>query len=494
MVTEARPDGVLARLPLQIGTSATWNVTGAALTLLPSIAVTFLPCAYLGVRGLVASAFVTLTITAPFVVYAIASMVRARRHRASDVLLHADGVVVVGGPMHGRRIRWNDLAPPFVSVVKVTEKRLRLGWMLLGAFMFVLFLAVLVWQIVIQEFCVESLRLFGTPWKRKEIDVWQLWIIAGRERILAATTEEEIEASSMTAAAESIEAVVSGRRYVEQAPAVAAQVISCQSCGAPQVPEDADAVVCPYCRNPVPMLPYARQQAAATRAMSESRGTGKRIVQKLLQQPPASRINVRLTVFAVMMFLVWPVAWAVIAPHVIADGWDMFDIPVLLLPFVAVLGWSFLARAQLADRGALQLLTLGFGALAPRRQGEPPRCRRCQGPLPPTEVGGVVACRYCGADNVVGLDLRPVVGPARAEQATLEHALAKRASEKTKWGLLSGVAVAALLVWIGATTIYLAANIGDDSSSRPVPAPAKSSPVPSSPAPKPSGIPVRPRR
>jgi hypothetical protein len=70
-------------------------------------------------------------------------------------------------------------------------------------------------------------------------------------------------------------------------------------------------------------------------------------------------------------------------------------------------------------------------------------------------MGGVTECRYCGADNVVGLDLRPMVGPARAEQATLEAALQKRSSEKTKWAILSGVAVIALLVWGAATAAYL---------------------------------------
>jgi hypothetical protein len=203
------------------------------------------------------------------------------------------------------------------------------------------------------------------------------------------------------------------------------------------------------------MNPVARQQAAGMKAASASRETTRQAVAKLLRQPAASTINVRLAIFTALMFVVWPVAWVIVAPHVIGNGFDEFDIPMLLLPVAGVLAWSFLMRAQLADRGALQLLTLGFGALAPTKEGDPARCRRCQGPLPDSTVGGVVECRYCGADNVVGLDLRPLVGPARAEQATLEASLQQRSSEKTKWTVLSVLAVGGLLLWMAGTTIYL---------------------------------------
>jgi hypothetical protein len=445
----------LARLPLQIGTSATWNATGAAATLLPALAFTLLPVLYGGAAGVLVAMFVGLTLTAPFIVYAIASLLRARHARASDVLLDGHGVTVVGGPMHGRRIAWNELAPPYAQVQQVTEKRFQLGYLLLGALLFLLFLAAIALMIVARNVNLNVFRIFGTPWKRKDIQFWQLWIFAGGERILAATSEREIEAQSMQAAAESIEAVATGRQYVQQAPAVASHVITCPGCGAPAVPDDTPAVTCPYCRTQVPMTPYARQQAAATRAASSSRDTTRKAVAKLLHQPQASNINVRLAIVTALMFAVWPLSWMIVAPHVIGNGWDVFDVPVLLLPFAGVLAWSFVARAQLADRGALQLLTLGFGALAPRRQGEPPRCRRCQGPLESSEVGGVVACRYCGSDNVVGLDMRPLVGPARAQQATLEAALSQRSSEKTKWAILSGLAILALLVGTAITAIYV---------------------------------------
>lgn len=460
VATTAQPSKPLARLPLQIGTSATWNATGAALTLLPALALTVLPIAYLGEVGAVISLFVLLLLTLPFVIYGIACLVRSRRSRASDIHLDAGGIVVDGGPMHGRHIAWGELAPPFAHVEMTTEKRFRLGWLLLGALMFILFLCFLALAIASKgEGLGGAIRVFGTPWKRKEITIWRLWIITRTERIVAAVTDREIEAWSMQAAAESIEAVMAGRTYVEQAPAVAAQIVTCPRCGAPAVPDEAAAIACFYCRGTVPMPPHVRQQAAATRAMSASRVTSQKIVAKLLDQPRAASVNVRLLLLVLLMFFAWPIGWGVVAPQLIADGWSPMDAAFLALPFAAVLAAAFLARAPLADRGALQLLTLGFGALAPRTAGEPSRCRRCQGPLASAELGGVSPCRYCGADNIVGLDLRPTVGPARAEQATFDKALERRASEKTKWGILSVVAILALLGWIGGTAAVLAMDI-----------------------------------
>jgi hypothetical protein len=272
---------------------------------------------------------------------------------------------------------------------------------------------------------------------------------------MVAQTDREIEADSMHAAAASIEAVVNGRRYVEHAPAIATQVTACPQCGAPAVPDDAPAVPCTFCRAWVPLPPQVRGQAASTKAMQASRQTQQRMVERLLKQPQAANTNGWTLVFSVLMFVAWPLGWGLIAYRVLDDGFQAEDAGFLLLPFAAVLGAFFLARARLADRGALQMLTLGFGALAPRREGEPSRCRRCQAPLPDVGLGGVAQCRYCAAENIVGLDLRPSVDEARAEAVTFDQALKKRASEKMLWGVLSVVAIIALLGWIGGVVAYI---------------------------------------
>jgi hypothetical protein len=451
----------MVRLPLLVGTSCGWNATAAAFTLLPAIALTVFPLAYDPEIGAIVGLVLLVAITLPYIIYAIASLVRSVRARASDVVIDAAGIVIHGGPHHDRRLAWQELSPPFATVEVATEKRFRLGRLLFGTVLVILSLAVNALVLLVLANSKESTAnigfvWFGSPWKRKEITVWRLWIVTPRENILVGTTDREQEASSMGAAAESIDAVVAGRRYVEQAPAVPARIVTCHNCGAPVVPVPAPAVPCFYCGAQVAIPPDIAQQAMAVQAMRASRATSQRIVAKLVEQPRASRVNVRILVLAVFMFLAWPIGWALVAPRVVADGWSPTDIAFLLLPFAAVLAVCFFARAGLTDRGALQLLTLGFGALAPRRDGEPARCRRCQGPLPAADVGGCVSCAYCAADNVVGIDLRPTVQAARAEQTSLDDALRKRSSERTTWAFMTALAVLLLGAWVGGSIAFVA--------------------------------------
>jgi hypothetical protein len=49
-----------------------------------------------------------------------------------------------------------------------------------------------------------------------------------------------------------------------------------------------------------------------------------------------------------------------------------------------------------------------------------------------------------------------MVGPARDQQATLEAALSQRTSEKTRWAVLSGLAVFGLVLGTALSAIYVA--------------------------------------
>jgi hypothetical protein len=193
--------------------------------------------------------------------------------------------------------------------------------------------------------------------------------------------------------------------------------------------------------------------------MAQSRTTTTQMIAKLRDQPRAAHTNGWLLAFSIFMFGAWPLGWGIIAFRILGDGFQAQDTLFLMLPLAAVLGGFFMARGRLADRGALQLLTLGFGALAPRKDGEPSRCRRCQGPLPNAGIGGVAHCAYCSAENIVGLDLRPSLDPARTEQVTFDDALKKRAKEKMLWTVLTVVAIITLLGWIGGTIVYVASMV-----------------------------------
>jgi hypothetical protein len=429
----------LARLPLQIGTTATWGAARAAASLFPSLG-----CIVGGVILLVnassddnGSGFVGILIGGLLLVYACIHLYGALKTRASDLLFYPEGLHVDGGRLHGRRFGWQELAPPFARIEDTTANRLTV-WRI---FLFVLSLSGRGYRRIVSPV---------TP-----VRVWRLWLNHRGQELLVAETDRPIEADSMTAAATSIDAVLSGRKSVEEAPSVAVQVTVCAACGAPAVPDDAPAVACAYCRQWVQLPAQVRSQAAAAKALEQSRGTTAKMVAKLREQPRAARVNGWLFVYTLMMFGAWPLGWGLIAYRVLDDGFQPLDALFLALPFAAVLGGFFFARGRLADRGALQLLTLGFGALAPRREGEPSRCRRCQGPLPGAGLGGVAQCRYCNAENIVGLDLRPSIDPARAEQQTFDLALKKRAKEKVLWGMLTVVATLALLGWAAGTAAYI---------------------------------------
>jgi hypothetical protein len=468
----ADPRGaVLARLPLQIGTTSAWSAGRAAAALFPGFA---LVGSAVSLAAHLNDYRLTLAVGAVgvlLVLYAISHMRGAVRTRASDVLLFADGLAVDGGRLHGEKISWSELTAPYAEMEDTTARRITMGSILM----------------VVLAILTRSTNMASGV--TSAVQVWRLHVYRKGERKMIAETDRPIERDSMSAAASSVSAVVSGQRYVAEAPTIAAKILTCNSCGAPAVPDDAPFVTCSFCNMRVVLPDDIRGQAAAAKTMSQSRGTTAGIIAKLREQPRAAHTNVWLAVLAAVMFGAWPIGWGLIAFRVLADGFQATDLFCLLLPFAAVLAGFFLARARLADRGALQLLTLGFGALSPKKEGEPSRCRRCQGPLPSAGLGGVTQCRYCAAENIVGLDLRPSVDPARAEQTNFDEALQKRATEKRLWTTLSIVAGFALLAWIGGTTAYIIHMEDDGKPASGKPHPNSTTPWPPTP---PKGNPPAP--
>ena len=93
----------LARLPLQIGTTATWSAARSALTLFPSLAiVAFGVSLGFTTRSLILALFVAVP-GILLAVFAGTHLVTAVKTRASDLLLYPDGVLVDGGRLHGHR-------------------------------------------------------------------------------------------------------------------------------------------------------------------------------------------------------------------------------------------------------------------------------------------------------------------------------------------------------------------------------------------------------
>jgi len=467
-------EGVLARLPLQIGTTATWSAGRSAATLFPGIALLGAAVAIVATLHTGKLALVVLVPGVLLIAFAIGHVLGAIRNRASDVMLLTSGLVVDGGRLHGSSMPWGELTPPFAEVEETSIRRITLK----------------VIGLIVLSMMMERLMVVSA---REPVRVWRLHVHHRGQRLMVGETDRPIERDSMLAAAASVCAVVSGQRYVAQAPTVAARIVTCNRCGGPAVPDDAPWVPCVYCGAQVALPDDVRGQAAATKSQSPERSRTGEIIAKLRDQPRAARANAWLLVLSILMFGAWPLGWGLIAFRVLDDGFQLTDVLFLALPFAAVLAGFFLARGRLADRGALQLLTLGFGALAPARDGEPSRCRRCQGPLSAAGLGGVTRCRYCAAENIVGIDLRPSVDQARAEQSGFDDALRARRKEKTLWTTLSLVATVALLCWIGGTAAYIASmvTLEPDAPPAPVAQPATTTtPAVTKPPPRPAPAPA----
>jgi hypothetical protein len=463
-------DGVLARLPLQIGTTATWSAGRSAATLFPGIALVGAAVAIVATIHTVKLALVVLVPAVLLIAFAIGHLIGAIRNRASDIMLLTSGLVVDGGRLHGSSMPWGELTPPFAEVEETSVRRITLKVILL----------------IVLSMMIERIMVISA---REPVRVWRLHVHHRGQRLTVGETDRPIERDSMLAAAASVCAVVSGQRYVTQAPTVAARIVTCNACGGPAVPDDAPSVRCAYCGAQVALPDDVRGQAAATKSQSPERSRTGEIIAKLRDQPRAARANAWLLVLSFLVFGAWPLGWGLIAYRVLDDGFQLTDVLFLALPFAAVLAGFFLARGRLADRGALQLLTLGFGALAPARGGEPSRCRRCQGPLPAAGLGGVTRCRYCAAENIVGIDLRPSVDQARAEQSGFDDALRARRKEKRLWTTLTFVATLALLCWIGGTAAYISTMVTLDLDEPPTPAAAQPPPTATAvtkPAPRPT--------
>jgi hypothetical protein len=492
------------RLPLQIGTSSLWSLARGSATLLPGLAIVVGGLFVLVEVWTVACAI--LVLGGLLVWFAGMHLYLAARARPSDVLLDGRGLRIDGGVHHGRAIPWAHVDPARCALETQQVKRYTL-LRIFGNFFAVLL-----------SLLARGNRFFWI--EPALIDIAKLSVgLRDGSKVVVAEAERPVEKESLEALFDAIRssgwhethagqaaspAPVPAARGRNRHTAMGLQVLICMRCGGIAAPEDKPQVVCRYCQSPVAVPPDLQERIRAANQVAAGRGTSDRLVGKLLQQPGAKRTGTRLFAAAVPMMLAWPAALAAIAVEASANALGFGSaVELLLFPIAVILGLFFILRAKLADRFALRLLTLDFGAQRPARAGDPHTCRQCDAPLPERPGSVLVRCVYCGADNVLGLDLRRDAGKATREASSLEDALAKRTKERTLWGLLTVVAV--LLVLLGGVFLVdgLYAMAGDDShpTARRVPAAAPATPTaasrpastpPRPPPPKPTPSPVKP--
>lgn len=321
--------------------------------------------------------------------------------RASDAAIDADGITVEGGPYDGRSFLWDEID------------------------------------------CGAS-RIGRADLDPRE----HLWVAMrdGREfPIAAATGDKGVESLHVlrdviaaSPAWRSGVAVADRRGSPERARTA---ILTCDACGAQLRPVD-DGRPCPYCAAAVTVPAELRARIAETRRALTLRSETDALVERLLALPSARRTNV--LVLAASLWMLVAVPFAVFS-------FDSEPNRAAVAAGLCVLAFLFL-YARIIDRFALRVVLVAFAATAPLRAGDPERCRRCDGPLP-DETRAICRCVYCGADNVLGIDLgiQRDLGQAHDE---LEPALEFRERHRRVLKALLGATVLA----VGATVAFVRAR------------------------------------
>ncbi len=298
----------------------------------------------------------------------------ALRSRASDAILDSVGLRIEGGPHSGRRLAWSDL------------------------------------------------RLDGC---RIETD-YNAVVQSGNQRtyqqrlFLRLTSGQDLAVASSFDATEqdSFAALLTTLQALSQAPATpvkdpseptTAQSLVCSGCGAAAVPVDAPASTCSFCGQHTPMPDDVRERVQRAHQSTRARVRGTARLKWLLSRPQAATTNRWLLGVLVAKYLM---------------PFFLLARPRLWLTAIAVV-WMLgrVLQMKLAARQVFQALILDYAAV-PAMSGQPLRCRRCAGALPPTEATDlIVCCAFCQAENLTGIDVQKHARAAERRDAELAATL-----------------------------------------------------------------------
>ena len=385
------------------------------------------------VMGALAALFILL-----FIIFVAQNTRRALERGASDVLLDQRGISVSGGRADGLSLPWSELQAPGASVEQLEDKRVTITGMMgsiaLGS------LALMVsGRNDVQGPSAEDID------PNSDVGKWVLTLHGIVPKVVA-ETDDASEARSFKSARSSIASLVEGRTEVANQPAVARDFLACPQCEAPQVLQDAASLACPYCGATVEVSEAFRAQARSVTALGESFERTRSTVARLREQPLGQQVALVTHAIVVLMLLGFVGSWWMASRIQGQLGVLLFPLPF------AIVGLAYsLTRAWLAGRAALRMLSLGYGALAPTQSGQAARCRRCFGPLAQSPAGAVVRCGYCSTDNVMGIDLRPVVHATRSAEETLEPMLQHLARERRTAFVITGITLGLSAVWVAST-------------------------------------------
>jgi hypothetical protein len=387
-------------MPLSTGASPVNLALGIGLVGFVGAAPVFisslLPLFFLGVSGIVLAIWFFALSTLPFV---------ARKQRASDVVLEASGVSIVGGPYDGQHVKWSELS---AAPAKLT------------------------WGGKGQDCCLA--------------------LPGGRQIV----TSEPDERASLGNLARTLNAFAKGHQAA-QAEAKTygqqARVPTCPQCGAPLTPSTEPTVQCVHCRAQCALPERVRNEVVALQKLVDAR-THTQSALGILSRWPASRtLNLVLASASIPLVLGWPVSGALASEYFqYHDVFRWRDVGVLFVSTAALsLGLCFWLSAQVVHRQAFGLVVASFHAV--RLSDDGLGCHACGAPLPVAPDAPLVACVFCRADNVVlGLDLAPRVEAESSQARSLDDLLRQRLGSLKFWRRLSFVA--ALLIVSGGAFLF----------------------------------------
>jgi hypothetical protein len=426
----ARKQAGELRLPLQVGTSSLLGFAHASAAFVPgflligSIALPALLApwddALAAYPHLIAPYIFAVSFGGGMIAYARKHARLALSERPSDIVLGADGLRVEGGPLGGFQASWDDIES--VDVVGRHEK----------------------------------LEIVEDDADKKKDNFWRLVLeLRDATRKQLGSAEDPRERESLEALRDSIRASIPRRGPHAEQKQEARAPLQCEGCGAPIVPAEAEVVPCAYCGRAARIPDDVRARIRAARTRDASTRRSEKLVKKLVRQPGAVRTGFFVFLAAIPSMMAWPAALGgavVLYALCFLRLWNALLLTAATLGFIAAL--YYLVRGQLTDRQALRLLTLGFAARAPTTEGGAHRCRKCNGPLA-AAAGSVLAhCAYCGAENVLGFDVRGEAQQSERQAASLDEALARRNRERSRWRFSAVFA----LVLLGVCTVLCRAS------------------------------------
>lgn len=225
--------------------------------------------------------------------------------------------------------------------------------------------------------------------------------------------------------------------------------MKCPSCAAPAPLRlsNPTAVTCAHCGTTSPVPASLASALSRAAALVKQRDAGEQRITEVLRGLPAKHVALRARLLKLaaglggLGVLVALFGWG---RRLSEDDWHAYVLFALFAtPAAVLLGLTF---ARLVPRLARSLVGHWAALQLPGVQGL--SCRVCGGPLP-TKAAAVLACEFCGADNLAGKEVQALVAHDAAWASTGALAVGRRSAKADELAAFAVTAfpVVTLVVW-----------------------------------------------